>query len=232
MNEDALKLAALWRAEQERDGVVAARQALLDAGRGARAALTESEEAVAALEAQAVVLRALERVLEARRAVLNRQKASAARALDGIVATDFMAAQRQVEQTVELLAALEEEHLALLDQQEAKAGQLEGLRSVVVLRRRLLLEAQRAWDEQRGPLEARLAEATRIRDAHREDVPRDLLARYDDLRRRNMTVFTPVRAGACATCNVTLTTNNLLEHKRGVGAHQCNGCRRFLGEVT
>ena len=56
-------------------------------------------------------------------------------------------------------------------------------------------------------------------------------ARYDDLRKKNMSVFGDVRDGVCQGCSVKLVPTELAEHRRGVAIHYCKSCGRFMGEL-
>lgn len=232
MHEDALKLYALWRLDVARD-------ALLQESRDLKGRIAAEEQALAdaeaTLDAAAQALTAakeLERELNRKVDSYTKRRDRAQKSIDTGVATDFHAAQRQVEQCSELLDDLETDLLEAMDGKESAETTLERATSVRGLVASRLATAQKAYTDRRPALKVAFDAVTVERDAARTEVWRDQLSRYDGLRRKGWSAFARVRDGNCGGCNVRLNGVDLSSYRRAIEFVWCPSCGRALGDVN
>ncbi len=228
MNEQVLVLQTLWRLDKERDALLAEAAGLAEAVTEADAEIRRAESHIAILADSGVEMAAQERAHNRRVEQYTRRRDSTARALEEGRIADYLVAQKQVDDCQAIIDDVELELLELYEQQEELAAAQERAKSGLNLRR---TQAETARQRQAGRmpgLEEELAALTRKRDDARFDVRRDVLARYDQLRRRGTSVLAPVENKACGVCRVGIPSIRLSEMRRGVDIFICDNCGRYL----
>jgi predicted nucleic acid-binding Zn-ribbon protein len=195
-----------------------------DPTEAARAAHAVSQRTA---QAKASGMRAAEATLEETRGRLQRQEA---RLYSGQVsAKDLGKAQQEIEHLKELRASQEETLLtAMLESEEAQAAAAAHSQS--------LAEAERARERQTADERARLEQATarleRLRAeraAHAGTISRELLARYEAIRRSHGgRAVSEVRGTVCGACRVTLTPATLQRARLAADLPLCENCGRIL----
>jgi predicted nucleic acid-binding Zn-ribbon protein len=232
MHEDALKLYALWRLDVARDAFLQESRALKARIAAEEQALVEAAANQDAAEQALTAARELERELNRKVDSYTKRRDRAQKSIDTGVATDFHAAQRQVEQCAELLDGLETDLLEAMDGKEQAETTLERSTSVHGLVASRLAAAQKAYTDRRPALKVSFDAVTVERDAARGEVWRDQLSRYDGLRKKGWAAFARVRDGNCGGCNVRLNGVDLSAHRRAIEFVWCPNCGRALGDIN
>lgn len=231
MHEQTLKLAALWARERERDALLAERAALEAAVRRQQRQLTDARALLTSTAAQLKALQEEERQRTERMNAAAKRRDSTQRLIDEGRASSYEAAIKQVELSRAIVDEEENALLPLYDQLEEAQRAATGAVSGVKVVEGRLREAEAALAARAPGIAEALIPATEARDAARDGIHREWLNRYDDLRKKNMSVFGDVRDGVCQGCSVKLVPTELAEHRRGVATHYCKSCGRFLGEL-
>ena len=86
-------------------------------------------------------------------------------------------------------------------------------------------------DERIPGLEKEIQGAIETRDRAQAQVAHEWMGRYRKLRKRTVSCIAAVKDGKCQGCHVSLSRQDLSEHKRGVTVHHCKNCGRFLGKM-
>lgn len=221
-------LQTLWRLDKQRDELLAEAAGLADGVAKAKAAIRESEELIESLEGQLKALSTKEKAHNRRVAQYVKRRDSTARAMEEGRITDFLVAQKQVEDCGAIVDSEEMLLLEIYEQQEALAAEVERAQSGLNLRKTQLGTALERQTARMPGLESELGVLTSKRDEARPDVRRDVLARYDQLRRRGTSVLAKVENKACGACRVGIPAMRLSEMRRGVDIFICDNCGRYM----
>lgn len=232
MHEQALKLEALWRQDQERDQLLRERRGLDERLKHARAGLADAEQRVTSAQAH---LDALSRDEKEHTSKLNnyiKHRDQAQRMIDEGRAPDYAVAMAQVSRCSNGIDQEEDILLALFDKIDGAKAELEAANNARGLMALRVKEADEARAAHAPDLDERLKAATVAVQAARVGVEREHLSRYDILRGKGVAPFADVRDGACTGCNVKLNSLMVSEHRRGVIVATCSSCGRFLGALA
>lgn len=231
MHEQALKLDSLWRADQARDLLLRERAALADAIVRQSAALEAQQQQLAQAEATLAAVKDEERAVQRKLDTYVRHRDRARELIETGRAPDYHAAAAQLEQCARVVDEEETKLLELFERLEAATAARDGARGGLALIQGRLAEAQARQAARAEGLAAELQAATAHRDAQRDGIEREHMARYDELRRRGTSPIAPVRDGACTGCSMRVPSLELAEHRRGIALRTCRSCGRFLGEL-
>ena len=80
-------------------------------------------------------------------------------------------------------------------------------------------------------LEEEIQCASDSRDQAQTHIGREWMGRYRALRKRSVSCIATVKDGKCQGCHVSLSRQDLSEHKREITVHHCKNCGRFFGEL-
>lgn len=230
MHEDALKLHDLWRKDLARDK-------LLDESRGLKARIADRTAAVedatkklSAATDNLARLKGKEREANRKAETYTKRRDTAQRSIDQGLATDYEAAEGQVRQCSEILDEVETQQLELMEAVETGAETLERCTMTLALNKSQVLAAQKAYDDRYPSLKKDFDAATKVRDEARADIWKDLLHRYDELRKKRRPAFADIRNDSCTGCNVKINATDLSTHRRAAELVTCRQCGRLLGE--
>lgn len=230
MHEDALKLHELWRKDLARDK-------LLEESRGLKAKIADRSEAaeasakkLSACTDNLARLKGKEREANRKAETYTKRRDAAQRSIDQGLATDYEAAEGQVRQCSEILDEVETQQLELMESIEEASELLKRTEMTLALNRSQAEAAQKAYDDRYPTLKAEFDQATAVRNAAREDIWKDLLQRYDELRKKRRPAFADIRDKSCTGCNVQINATDLSTHRRAAELVTCRQCGRLLGE--
>ncbi|MED5371947.1 MAG: C4-type zinc ribbon domain-containing protein [Myxococcota bacterium] len=230
MHEDSLKLEALWRKDLARD-------ALLEESRGLKARIADRAEAAVKAEqvlseatARLAELKTQEKEVHRQAETYEKQRDRAQRSIDQGIG-DYEAATAQFQKCSQILDDLETQELELMEALDEATEALERATQTQALVSSQHQGAQRAYDDRYPSLKAEFDAATAERDAAREGIWRDLLQRYDNLRKKRRPAIVPVNGDACGGCNMQVNATDLSDHRRAVEVMFCRHCGRILGEI-
>jgi hypothetical protein len=141
---------------------------------------------------------------------------------------EYAAAQREIEQTRDQMAAREVEIAKLADVAEAKAKVLaEREASVKELREGVEKDAEAARAKM-ADLEGKIAEIRAERDKVARDVRPDVLKRYSTIRLRRGIALATAANGACKGCNMNIPPQLYITIQRGTSIESCPYCHRII----
>ncbi len=230
MHEDALKLHDLWRKDIARDK-------LLEESRGLKAKIVDRTAAVeqsttklSAATDNLTRLKGKEREANRKAATYTKRRDTAQRSIDQGLATDYVAAEDQIRQCGEILDQVETLQLELMESVEAAAELLERSTMTLALNKSQVIASQKAYDDRYPTLKNEFDAASKLRNAARQDIWKDLIQRYDELRKKRRPAFADIRNDSCTGCNVKINATDLSNHRRAAELVTCRQCGRLLGE--
>ncbi|GBD23230.1 Chromosome partition protein Smc [bacterium HR29] len=209
-----------------------ARIEAIDARLAHNEALEEARAAVADREAELRELRRRQREEEARIADLNAKIVPEERRLyDGSVRSpkELESIAREVESLKAQRGRHEDALLDVLAQVEEAEGRLEEARRELAAREREWEAESAALRQERTALEAALDRTAAERERRLPAVPPQLVALYEELRRRKggMAVAR-IQAGTCTACHVTVPDAVRRAARAPEGVARCPNCERIL----
>jgi len=141
---------------------------------------------------------------------------------------EYMATQREVEASRRTTSERDEELLKLMeaiDQSEKSIRQHE--EELAALKQHVAEEEQQTA-EQVARLEQELKEQEAEHAAMATTIRRDVLAKYDAIRRRRGLAVVPAHHGVCTGCNMALPPQLFNILQRGVTIEYCPSCQRIV----
>src|SRR6185503_5212517 len=141
---------------------------------------------------------------------------------------EYMAAQREIEQRREGLAAREGEITKLVEAVDAKKKLLEDRANDVATLRSSIEKDEQGAKERMAEIEAKIAELRAERDKLATEVKPDVLKRYSSIRMRRGLAVVSVRNGTCQGCNMNIPPQLYNVLQRGVSVETCPSCHRII----
>lgn len=208
----------------------------------AEEALVRLDGSIAAATARIAEIAAERAEIRARQQVLTDEERGHQRKLDDALtrkrrtqelidqglATDYITATRQVATAAAMAEELEGQILVIMEEQEQLVERLEGLQRSDTLAAARQREAELDRDAAVPGIKAEIAQLTTAREAAWELLPVADRSRYKILRAQGLRPVAPIVGGACNGCRQNVPFQVLNELKRGVKAHTCRGCNRWL----
>jgi len=141
---------------------------------------------------------------------------------------EYMAAQREIEQRREGLAAREGEIGKLNEAVDAKKKLLADRANDVATLRASIEKDGEAAKERMAEIEAKIAELRAERDKLAAEVKPEVLKRYSNIRMRRGLAVVSVRNGTCQGCNMNIPPQLFIVLQRGVTVETCPSCHRII----
>ncbi|MCB9779049.1 MAG: hypothetical protein H6742_10835 [Alphaproteobacteria bacterium] len=229
MLEEILLLERLVALDSEADAARATQRAQARAVTQAEQQLVALGERIAGLEAARAAARAAEAEVQVELDKYVARRDRTRKQLDAGAIPDFLAAEKQLQNYLEIIDGLETD---LLERMEAREELDEQLIGQNALRHRVehvrdKRIAQR--DEEGAALDARLAELAAERPERLEALPVFLRRDYDNERKTHLDAWAWLNEdGACTACQVVHPAQLKSEVRRQARLHRCRGCHRFL----
>ncbi len=141
---------------------------------------------------------------------------------------DYMAAQREIENTRKTVSDREEEVLKLIDAIEATKKTIAGHEKDVAELRAHVAAEEKSTETKLAEVRTRTAGEREARDAVAAKVRPDILKRYSSIRMRRGLAVVPVLKGVCQGCHMSIPPQlfNLLQ--RGTTVKTCPACNRII----
>lgn len=232
MHETLLLLERLYALDRQRDETWDAIKQMERELAATEARLVETDAELVELDKLREQARATEReVVEGLDKYVARRDQTR-KQLDVGAIPDFLAAERQLNNYVEIIDGLETDLLERMERRETLDRKLMAVndrKNRLVLRR----GKQRARLEVEGTAQrAHLDELNQQRKADKASVPTHILREYDQLRRLHRDALAWLEGGACQACRMVHPPQIVLEVRRGSRVHRCRGCTRFLAGIA
>jgi len=146
-------------------------------------------------------------------------------------ARDFAAASREIDNKKRAISEREEEVLKVIEALDATRKTMEAHEKDVDTLRQQVAGEEARITERLAELQGRLAEETADRGRIVEQVPPQLLKRYERIRKSRGIAVVPVKGGICNGCHVSLPPqlNNLLARFESI--ESCPQCYRLLYRI-
>ncbi len=141
---------------------------------------------------------------------------------------EYMAAQREIEQRREGVAAREAEIAKLVDAVDAKKKLLSDRANDVESLRGSIEKDNELAKERMAEIEAKIAELRVERDKLAAIVKPDVLKRYSSIRMRRGLAVVSVRNGTCQGCNMNIPPQLYNTLQRGQTIETCPSCHRII----
>lgn len=141
---------------------------------------------------------------------------------------EYMAAQREIDQKRESLAAREGEIQKLVEAIDAKKKLLEERANDVKALADSIAKDEEASRVKMSEIEAQIAALRGERETLAGGVKPDMLKRYGSIRMRRGLAVVPVRNGTCTGCNMNLPPQLYIQLQRGLTLDTCPSCHRII----
>lgn len=141
---------------------------------------------------------------------------------------EYMAAQREIEQRREGLAAREVEIAKLVEAVDAKKKLLNDRASDVETLKTSISSDSEAAQARMSEIEATIASLRAERDKLAADVKTEVLKRYSSIRMRRGLAVVSVRNGTCQGCNMNIPPQLFNVLQRGQTIETCPSCHRII----
>jgi len=141
---------------------------------------------------------------------------------------EYMAAQREIEQRREGLAAREVEINKLVEALDAKKKLLADRANDVATLRGSIEKDGEAAKARMSEIESKIAELRGERDKLAAEVKPEVLKRYSSIRLRRGLAVVSVRNGTCQGCNMNIPPQLYNVLQRGVSVETCPSCHRII----
>jgi predicted nucleic acid-binding Zn-ribbon protein len=141
---------------------------------------------------------------------------------------EYMAAQREIEQRREGVAAREVEISKLVEAVDAKKKLLTDRASDVENLKTSIGKDDEAASARMAEIEGKIAELRAERDKLAAEVKPDVLKRYSSIRMRRGLAVVSVRNGTCQGCNMNIPPQLYNVLQRGVSVETCPSCHRII----
>lgn len=230
MHEELSAVIRLW--ETDRAALAAEeRLAALDAAISAAAArVAQVGVERAAVDARRAKLATEERELQKRLDDVSTRRARTQALIDAGKATDFLVATRQVEAMAAQKDELETHILEILEEQEGLAARQQELDRSATLAAAREREARADREAQADGLRAELARLAEERGPRWGALHREAQTRYRNLRTLKQKPLSLLASSTCTACHRSIPPQMVNELRRGLRAHTCPGCLRWLYE--
>ncbi len=229
MKEKLSQLKLLQAVDQVIDGLDEQRKTLPKQQAELEAELAELEAAAnqaAAQHKEVVDLRARRELDQAEEN--DRVKKYEARLKDIKTNREYQALLREVGFAKKAAGEIDEELKRLREEIDRLAGEVEAARERTQGKREALQQKQREIRELLAEVEASHGAEDKRRQELLGEVPRDLLSRYNLVRKRTNLVVVNVRAGACQGCFMSLPPQLYNQVRRVDTLYTCPNCHRIL----
>jgi len=141
---------------------------------------------------------------------------------------EYMAAQREIEQRREGVAAREVEISKLVEAVDAKKKLLAERASDVETLKASIQKDDDAAKARMAEIEGKIAELRAERDKLTSGVKPDVLKRYSNIRMRRGLAVVSVRNGTCQGCNMNIPPQLYNVLQRGASIETCPSCHRII----
>ncbi|MEC7241366.1 MAG: hypothetical protein VXW32_09005 [Myxococcota bacterium] len=145
-------------------------------------------------------------------------------------ASNYEAAQTQLEQCLEIADSEETALLELMEEIEEASERIASRERQLSLRQDQHQNRVEARNQRLPALEQELALARSQRTRKAADLREDHLSLYEQLRKKLRHAVSSIHEDACTACGMVVSSMPLAEHRRGSVVHRCRNCGRFLGE--
>jgi predicted nucleic acid-binding Zn-ribbon protein len=141
---------------------------------------------------------------------------------------EYMAAQREIDQRREGLAAREGEIAKLVEAVDAKKKLLADRSTDVDSLKGSIAKDGEAAKARMSEIEAKIAEQRAERDKLAAGVKPEVLKRYSSIRMRRGLAVVSVRNGTCQGCNMNIPPQLFIVIQRGQTIETCPSCHRII----
>jgi predicted nucleic acid-binding Zn-ribbon protein len=141
---------------------------------------------------------------------------------------EYMAAQREIEQRREGLAAREVEIGKLVEAVDAKKKLLSDRSNDVATLKTSIEKDGDAAKARMDEIQAKIAELRVERDKLATEVKPEVLKRYSSIRMRRGLAVVSVRNGTCQGCNMNIPPQLYNVLQRGISVETCPSCHRII----
>ena len=228
VHADLLAVQILARFDARLDAALDEVRRLEAAILAASTAWKEGEAARAALQARLASLGEEESRLEERLQTYTTRRDRTRALIDAGQATDYLVAQSQLAQCSEIVDTVEGQILEIMEQKEALEAAIAAATTEQAVLRAAWVEARARRDAERPTHEAEVDAVRPERDRAWTEVPTDLHASYDNLRRRKRPILVLLKDGACDACGQLAPPQAGIDTRMGRCLHRCRGCGGFI----
>ena len=228
MQEELQAVVAVWELDK---GIARGEEALVQLD----SAITAADARIAEIAAERAQIAARQKALVDEERGLQRKldealtrKRRTQDLIDQGMATDYITATRQVQTAASMAEDQEGQILVIMEEQEQLLSRLEGLARSDVLGAARRREAEIDRDAAAPGIKAEIAQLSGVREAAWNQLPAPDRSRYKILRAQGLRPVARVVGGACNGCRQNVPFQVLNELKRGIKAHTCRGCNRWL----
>jgi predicted nucleic acid-binding Zn-ribbon protein len=141
---------------------------------------------------------------------------------------EYVAAQREMEQTRDSVQTREEEIAKLIEAVQVKEKLLEERAAELEVLRKSIDKDAEVARKKMAEIEGKIAEIKVGRDKVATGVRPDVLKRYGTIRMRRGLAITTVRNGTCQGCNMNLPPQLFNVLQRGNSIETCPYCHRIV----
>lgn len=141
---------------------------------------------------------------------------------------EFMATQRELEVTRKTTLDREEELAKLMAAIETSQESIKVHEEEVGALKRLVDEEEKETSAKVAELQGEVEVGQAARDKMTKGIRKDLLARYDHIRRAAGDAVVPARSGVCTGCDMMLPPQLFNILQRGDSVETCPSCRRIV----
>ncbi|MEF3168897.1 MAG: hypothetical protein K6360_06135 [Deltaproteobacteria bacterium] len=142
---------------------------------------------------------------------------------------EYQALLKEIEEIKKTNKAREDEILAILEELDGIAAQMDEKRKVIEETRKEMDAEERRLKGLLAEIDEKIASLQRERDEKVVSVPKDILARYDFLRqKRGGLAIVEVRQSVCTGCNMNIPPQLYNELLRNEKIHFCPTCQRII----
>lgn len=231
MSPDLERLIELQRLESAIDDarrtIASHPERLADADARLNDAVQVVEEAKARLKASQDVRRALEKDAAMYQTRLDKFKDQ----LSAVKTNrEYQAMQHEIATAQQELGAAEEKVLERMMEGDALGAEIKGAEAVLAARKKEVEAEKKRLAAELASTEAALKEATAARAALVADLPRALVALFEQVSkvRRGVAIASATRDGLCSVCHVRLRPQVFQLVRQNDSIIQCDTCQRIL----
>ncbi len=141
---------------------------------------------------------------------------------------DYMAAQREIENTRKSVAEREEEIVKLMDAIEANRQKIAAHEADLAQLREVVNKEDAATNVKLDELRAKIAGEKAGRDASAARVDANVLKKYSAIRMRRGLAVVPVVKGTCQGCHMKIPPQLFIMLQRGTAIETCPTCARII----
>ena len=231
MHEQITALYSLWHADVALDALIEERATLDTRIRSAEQDLARLTQKREQAESSLNAIKTEERTHRRRYETYVKRRDDTRLVIDEGRASDYQVAERQFTSCSAIADEEETAILEILERTDEITAEVDNATSGEELRSHRLDTRVNEKEERLPGLEEEIQCASDSRDQAQAQVGREWMGRYRALRKRSVSCIAPVRDGKCQGCHVSLSRQDLSEHKRAITVHHCKNCGRFFGEL-